>query len=323
MLERIREEMTRRRDEIARKRVIGDKLAFLRSDLNAVRRKERELRAELVAKRLEHEDKRDSRIIALAGFFTRLFDRKARRRLAEIRALSRKRRQHCREMGSFRETIRILEREYEPLVGAEEAYAELFREKKACLLGLNGDEARAILSREEAMAKSAVKVGELSDVIEAGKAVLWALGDAMHSLDSSREWGRYDILGGGMITSLTKHYHIECANQAAERADQALQRLKKSLADGRILSDTFVGHVHILADTCIKANGLLGITDIIFDNLISDLLMRDRIVQSQENTKRTYDYLDGIVERLRRLKFDEECAQRRLQREIEETIADA
>lgn len=124
-------------------------------------------------------------------------------------------------------------------------------------------------------------------------------------------------------SSLTKHYHIECAYQAAERADQAMQRLKKSLADGRILSDTFVSHVHILTDMCIKTNGLLGITDIFFDNLVSDLLMRDRIMQSQEDTKRTYDYLDGVVDRLRRLKFEEVCTQRRLQREIDETITNA
>lgn len=199
MLDRIREEMTRRRDEIAQKRVIGDKLAFLRSDLNTVRRKERELRVELVAKRLEHEDERDSRVIALAGFFTRLFDRKARRRLAEIRVLTRKRRQCCREMESFHAKIRILEREYEPLVGAEEAYAELFRKKKAYLLGPNDDEARAILSREEDIAKSAAKVGELNEVIEAGSVVLRTLGEEMYSLDNARGWGRYDILGGGMI----------------------------------------------------------------------------------------------------------------------------
>ena len=67
-------------------------------------------------------------------------------------------------------------------------------------------------------------VREKQEAIEAGERALRSLRQAKSDLNSARGWGIYDLLGGGMISTLIKHSRM---NHAEDNINQAKWELQK------------------------------------------------------------------------------------------------
>lgn len=72
---------------------------------------------------------------------------------------------------------------------------------------------------------------EILEAIEAANVALKALHNAESDLKSAGGWGIFDILGGGMITSMIKHSNMNSAQKHMNEARYALQRFSKELRD--------------------------------------------------------------------------------------------
>lgn len=95
---------------------------------------------------------------------------------------------------------------------------------------------------------------ERQEAISADERALCSLKKARDCLASARGWGIYDILGGGLISSLIKHGRMNEAEEYLLAAKYDLRRFEKELRD----LDEFE---NINLDT----QDFLGVADLIFD----------------------------------------------------------
>ena len=67
---------------------------------------------------------------------------------------------------------------------------------------------------------------EIREAIQAGEAALSSLKNAREKLDSAKNWGIFDIVGGGFVSSLIKHSRMDDAQEYMEEAKQNLRRFE-------------------------------------------------------------------------------------------------
>ncbi len=126
---------------------------------------------------------------------------------------------------------------------------------------------------------------ERQEAIAAGQDALDSLRRAKQCLDNARSWGIYDILGGGIISSLIKHDHMDKARQHLSEAKSRLQGFEKELRD---LND--FESIHL--DT----RDLLGLADVFMDGFLADTMMQNRIHEAQRGVERAIRRVEEILQ---------------------------
>ena len=106
---------------------------------------------------------------------------------------------------------------------------------------------------------------EIDEAIRAGEQALDSLREAKNQLNSARNWGIYDMIGGGLISSMIKHSKIDQANEWMDQANRDLRCFAKELRD--------VDGEDLQIDT----GSLVTMLDIFCDNFFSDLLVQQKI----------------------------------------------
>lgn len=128
---------------------------------------------------------------------------------------------------------------------------------------------------------------ERQEAIEAGEKALCSLRKAQEYLDSARGWGIYDLVGGGLISTLAKHDRMDKASQYYSDARDDLRYFQKELAD-------LDNMCHINLET----RDAWGFADIVFDGLITDMAMQNRINNARENVNQAIEQVESILESL-------------------------
>ncbi|WMT38959.1 hypothetical protein RE628_15645 [Paenibacillus sp. D2_2] len=162
-------------------------------------------------------------------------------------------------------------------------YEQMFHEKERSILHSN-IELRELADR---LAELTVQNKELEEALNAGISVQEDLSLAEESLNSARNWGTYDMLGGGMISTHIKHNRIDEAMEHVYRAENNLQRFKKELQD---VGDTF--------SIDMKIDGFLTFTDYFFDNMITDWFVQGRIKEMSNDVVTKASEVDRLMDQL-------------------------
>ena len=84
---------------------------------------------------------------------------------------------------------------------------------------------------------NAGNVREIREAISAANNALISLEEARGALDSAKNWGIFDMIGGGFFGSMIKHGRMEDAGAAMERAKDDLYRLQSELRDIEVPMD--------------------------------------------------------------------------------------
>ena len=130
-------------------------------------------------------------------------------------------------------------------------------------------------------------VKEKGEAIAAGEEALEYLMDAKQSLDSAKNWGIFDILGGGFIVSAVKHSKMGEAKRNISMAQAAIKRFNKELRDVRDIDNSL-------------GVGLLGtIFDFCDDDFLADLYVQSKINKSRDQVNKAIDTIEDILEQLR------------------------
>jgi len=119
--------------------------------------------------------------------------------------------------------------------------------------------------------------------MDAGNRALDSLRNAKGCLDSARNWGIFDMLGGGLLSSLIKRSKVGDAQDLMHRAKEDLRVFARELEDVQ-MSDQLE----------IEINDFIGFADLLWDNFLVDWMMQDRI----NNARRQLDEVIGRVERI-------------------------
>ncbi|WP_345506246.1 hypothetical protein [Terrabacter aeriphilus] len=199
-------------------------------------------------------------------------------RLATSRAsLDRARSEHQRLL----DALTTEQRDVERLEHAEAGY-EAAREAVAASGG-DVDDADAAAAVEELSRRRELR--EVEQARAAGWSALQGLVAARQKLDSADSWSAWDTFGGGgMVSSALKHERLDETRQLLRRAGDLLVHFSRELDD-----------VGVAGVELPEFDGLTRGLDIWFDNVFTDLAVRDRIKRAQRELATALAQVERVV----------------------------
>lgn len=216
------------------------------------------------------------------------------------------------ELEAVESDLRRCEAEYNALYGCEQQYEATLAEKAAAVKAAGGAAAGEILRLEERYALLEGQRKELREAISAGSCARSTADSVLRSLDSAEGWGTWDLLGGGMLTDMAKHSHLDEAQGAIERLQSQLRRFKTELAD-----------VTIRADLQVNVDGFLRFADYVFDGLFADWAVMDKIGRSQSQVRSTRSQIESVLSRLSAMMRAVEQEQAQLESRLDALVLEA
>jgi len=150
---------------------------------------------------------------------------------------------------------------------------------------------------------------EVNEAYSIGQQAVTRLNDIKRQLDSAEGWGLFDIVGGGMVSSLIKHERMNQAKMEINRLKTLLRSYENELADV-----DYAEHLDIEID------GFIAFTDIFMDNIFSDFSSLNSIKKAKVQVENTYSRVYNIQERLYNFKLDLANRKKELTKEIDNLI---
>lgn len=129
---------------------------------------------------------------------------------------------------------------------------------------------------------------EIREAIMAGERALASLRLAKEKLDSARNWGIFDLLGGGFITDMIKHSKLNDASSYVENAKRDLLVFQRELRD-----------VQVMQDIRIEVGGFLSFADFFFDGLVADYLVQSKISEARQQVDDAIYRVEGLLGQLK------------------------
>lgn len=273
------------------------RLKNLQQELTGLQEERNRWQKQLAA---EEEDVRKLSTMSLSNLLATVLGNKAEKLDREQReVLEAKMRYDAAEAAvrDMERQIADIERRLLELGSWKNEYERIFQAKERKILEEDG-ELRELAEREAVLT---VQLKEVDEALQAGQSALHDLSAAEEDLRSAKNWGVYDMLGGGMLSTHIKHSRIDEAMSHLMAARQSLQRFQRELRDiGADIS------------THLEIGGLLKFSDYFFDDFISDWLVQGRINVSLDQVQNQLTAVSDVQREL-------ETAKHKLESERAET----
>lgn len=128
---------------------------------------------------------------------------------------------------------------------------------------------------------------EINEAIEAGRDAQMRLHRIQETLRSAKGWGIYDLLGGGLISGMMKRIRMEKAQQQIDELRGSLERFNSELKD-----------VQVQCSASAELSEWLNITDLVFDDPLSDWLSLSKIKDAKAEIDRTAEEVTALLAKL-------------------------
>ena len=112
---------------------------------------------------------------------------------------------------------------------------------------------------------------EINDVQNIICQILPLIDEAESKFKGARNWGIFDILGGGFFTDLIKHSKLDSASTIMNKINSLLQTLQRELKE-----------VVFPADFSMNTLSFACFADFLFDGFLADIYMQSKIMKSLE-----------------------------------------
>ena len=187
-------------------------------------------------------------------------------------------------------------------------------EKKYAALKESGtDAADHIMEIEQKIAAKRAQKQEIKEAISAGRSARNLADEVLSELKSAKGWNTWDMIGGGgIITHMAKHEHLDTAQDLVCSLQSELRRFKTELAD-----------IHISANMQVSVDGFLRFADFFFDGLFADWAVGDRISNSISSVSHTKGQIDRTLERLREMEKVTDSEIAKLHQKLDDLIVKA
>jgi chromosome segregation ATPase len=177
------------------------------------------------------------------------------------------------------------------LASAPDAYTAVLAEKERHLTDSADPRRATLLSLADERGRLNAELGELAKAAQAADAARQALLQTEDKLGSASGWNTYDtFFGGGMIATAMEHSRLDDAAAAAAEADRRMAVLRTDLTELDRVEQT---------SPLITLSSATRFVDMWFDNIFTDLAVRDRIKQAQQNVTQSLQLVSAVEERLR------------------------
>ncbi|WBW96920.1 hypothetical protein [Oceanirhabdus sp. W0125-5] len=164
---------------------------------------------------------------------------------------------------------------------------ELLKEKEKLLVSSGSKISTKLDEINDEVIQIKAHIKECYEAVQAGEVACSSLRWVEESLNSAKDYGTWDMFGGGIIATSAKHSKIDEAQERMIEARAKLDRFKRELSDVNMQF-----HVEINIDSFSK------FADYFFDGLFSDMNVQSKIKDSirgvQEAQLRVCDVINGL-----------------------------
>ena len=193
-----------------------------------------------------------------------------------------------RELAGIESDIKEIQEQITDVLVAEARYKDALELKRRQLKDSGTQVADQILSMEERIAALQAQKQEIKEAISAGYSARSTADRILSELEDADGWNTWDILGGGgIITHMAKHSHLDEAQDLVQELQSQLRRFKTELAD-----------IQISANMQVNIDGFLRFADYFFDGLFADWAVGDKISQSMNSVSSTKSQISRTLDKL-------------------------
>lgn len=300
-------------DMTAEKKRLDAKYADLRAQAATYEEQVAILRASC-AKEQEDVDKLEGR--SLASYFYNIIGKKNEKldkEREEAYAARVKLDAAERELSAVKSEMASVRSRLGELSGCENAYSRALESRREEIKASSTPEAEELLHLEGEIAHAESQQKEIGEAILAGNAAYAIAENILSELDSADGWNTWDMFGGGgLITHMAKHEHLDDAQELVETLQDKLRSFKTELAD-----------VSINADMQVNIDGFLRFADYFFDGLFADWAVADRISESMSSVQKTKSQIGRLVDNLTKMKEDAEHREKRLRDRADDLVVES
>ncbi len=307
-------ELQRMQKEIMEKKRLSAQLSDLLLQQAELEQKVTELGK---VKQEEQEDVDRLQKGSLAVFFykaTGKIDEKLSKEQAEAYAAAVKYAAAERELEGVNYDIAECRRRLSELQWIEREYQRMIEEKAKQIKAENGPVVEQILQLERQIFFLQNQKKEIDEAINAGQTARSISQKILGDLQSAKDWGTWDLIGGGLITDMMKYDKLNSAQSNVQDLQTALRNFRTELADVK---------EGISADIHLEIGDFLHFTDYFFDGLFTDWMVYDRISESKTRAENTCRQIETVLEKLHILLDENAEEHERLAEELEEKIVSA
>lgn len=129
---------------------------------------------------------------------------------------------------------------------------------------------------------------EMEEAIWAGERALQSLRIAQSQLNGARNWGLFDMFGGGFLSSAIKHSKMNDATRYMENAKRDLLVFQRELKD-----------VSIPLNLRMEIGSFLSFADFFFDGFVADYLVQSKIAEAREQVDEAIYKVENIIKDLK------------------------
>ncbi|MEL7659049.1 MAG: hypothetical protein AAGU75_24420, partial [Bacillota bacterium] len=312
MYQEINEKMKQAQQGIARSHKIDAMLNELEKEQEMLCSKTKELKAIMEREKYDVEKLEKTSIASVFYSILGSLDEHINKERKEALAAKLKYDQAVRDLDDVKDQISKLNSERTSYVDCQSDYDRLYAQKKEELIRTADETAQKILELINSLNLACINYNEITEAINAGNKVLYSLDIALEHLSSAEGWGTFDLLGGGLISDLAKHSHIDEAKAETEATQSLLRQFKTELADISLDSDIFI-----------EMEGFAKFADFFFDGLITDWFMQSRIQNSQDSVYAVKSQVLSILEKLGDMESQENSNIEHMEAEIDELVLKA
>lgn len=193
-----------------------------------------------------------------------------------------------RELAGIESDIKEIQEQITDVLVAEARYKDALELKRRQLKDSGTQAADQILSMEERIAALQAQKQEIREAISAGYSARSTADRILSELEDADGWNTWDILGGGgIITHMAKHSHLDEAQDLVQELQSQLRHFKTELAD-----------IQISANMQVNIDGFLRFADYFFDGLFADWAVGDKISQSLSSVSNTKSEINRMLDKL-------------------------
>ena len=299
--------------KVARKPSLEAKLRELQ---NQRREYDREVISLRVAFRKEQEDVEKLEGRSLANYFFQVvgkLDEKLDQERREAYAAKVKLDAAERELAGIESDISEIHGQLNEIRVAEAQYKDELERKRATLRASGTATGNQIIELEQRIAVMEVQKREIKEAISAGYSARGTADRILSELNSADGWNTWDMFGGGgIITHMAKHSHLDEAQDLVSELQSKLRRFKTELAD-----------IQITANMQVNIDGFLRFADYFFDGLFADWAVGDRINQSMNSVSSTKSQISRTLDKLSSMEKAADSEISRLKLQLEDLVVKA
>ncbi|HSR86437.1 MAG TPA: hypothetical protein VLM11_19850 [Streptosporangiaceae bacterium] len=193
-------------------------------------------------------------------------------------------------LDAVQQQLEAAERRLTELNSAPDVYTAVLVEKERDLTNSSDPRRVRLLSLADERGRLDGEVAEINKALNDAASAQQALTKVQNTLGSARSWNTYDaFFGGGLVADAVEHSRLDQAAQEAADADRRVSVLRTELADLDHTAET---------SPLISISNATKFVDMWFGNIFTDLAVRDRITQGQQNVAHSLQVVSDVQQRL-------------------------